>query len=93
LRWALDDCTSSVIAAPQNAPSNGVAAAFSNTVFRAAPASALSPSVITAMPRRKRPTPPTIETMVSNFPPVPCERPQRESACLARADRLVDWSR
>ena len=69
---ALDDCTMSVITAPQNVPSSGVAAAFSITVFRAVPASALSPSVITAMPRRNRPTPPTIETRVSKFPPVPC---------------------
>ncbi len=66
---ALDDCTIRVITAPQNVPSSGVAAAFSITVLRAVPASALSPSVITAMPRRKRPTPPTIETRVSKCPP------------------------
>ena len=48
------------------------AAAFSITVFRAVPARALSPSVITAMPRRNRPTPPTIEIVVSKCPPVHC---------------------
>ena len=69
---ALDDCTISVITAPQNVPSSGVAAAFSITVLRAVPASALSPSVITAMPKRNRPMPPTIETSVSKFPPGPC---------------------
>ncbi len=69
---ALDDCTMSVMIAPQNVPRSGVAAAFSITVFRAVPARALSPSVITAMPRRNRPTPPTIEIVVSKCPPVPC---------------------
>jgi hypothetical protein len=69
---ALDDCTMSVITAPQNVPSSGVAAAFSITVFRAVPARALSPSVITAMPKRKRPTPPTIEIAVSKCPPGRC---------------------
>ena len=69
---ALDDCTRSVMIAPQNVPSSGVAAAFSNTVLSAVPASALSPSVITAMPKRNRPTPPTIETVVSKSPPGPC---------------------
>ena len=69
---ALDDCTISVITAPQNVPSSGVAAAFSITVLRAVPASALSPSVITAMPKRNRPMPPTIETSVSKSPPGPC---------------------
>ena len=57
--------------APQNVPRSGVAAAFSNTVFKAVPASALSPSVITAMPKRNRPTPPMIETVVSKSPPGP----------------------
>jgi hypothetical protein len=32
----------------------------------------LSPSVITAMPRRNRPIPPTIEIRVSKLPPGPC---------------------
>ena len=68
---ALDDCTISVITAPQNVPSSGVAAAFSITVLRAVPASAFSPSVITAMPRRNRPMPPTIETVFPNFLPAP----------------------
>ena len=76
---ALDDCTMSVMIAPQNVPSSGVAAAFSITVFRAVPASALSPSVITAMPRRNRPIPPTIETSVSNFPPGPYVNVRRGS--------------
>ena len=73
---ALDDCTSRVMTAPQNVPSSGVAAALSITCFKAVPASALSPSVITAIPSRNRPMPPTIETMVSNFPPGPCVIPQ-----------------
>jgi len=42
----------------------GVTAAFANTPRKAVPARALSPSVITAMPRRKRPTPPITEIMV-----------------------------
>jgi hypothetical protein len=61
---ALDDCTKSVMIAPQNVPWSGVAAAFANTPRKAVPARALSPSVITAMPRRKRPTPPITEIIV-----------------------------
>ena len=88
---ALDDCTMSVITAPQNVPSSGVAAAFSITVLRAVPASALSPSVITAMPRRNRPTPPTIETRVSKFPPGHCVFVHSGNiAPLARREALVD---
>jgi hypothetical protein len=90
---ALDDCTRRVMIAPQNVPSRGVAAAFSNTVFNAVPARALSPSVITAMPSRNRPTPPTIETVVSNFPPGPCVIPQWESTWIARGDALVERMR
>ena len=84
---ALDDCTRSVMTAPQNVPSSGVAAAFSITVFRAVPASALSPSVITAMPRRNRPTPPTMETIVSNFPPDPLCDSAAGTPSVARAAR------
>ena len=87
---ALDDCTRSVMTAPQNVPSSGVAAAFSITCFKAVPASALSPSVMTAMPSRNRPTPPTMETIVSKFPPGPCVIPQWERPSVAREDALVD---
>ena len=61
---ALDDCTSSVTTAPQNAPESGVAAALLSTVRSEEPASALSPSVMTVMPSRNRPTPPRIEIVV-----------------------------
>lgn len=61
---ALDDCTRSVTIAPQNAPDRGVAAAFPSTVRSEDPASALSPSVMTVMPSKKRPTPPSIEIVV-----------------------------
>src|SRR5215471_13783324 len=61
---ALEDCTRSVTIAPQKEPSSGVAAALLSTVRRAEPASAFSPSVITVMPSRKRPTPPSIEIAV-----------------------------
>src|SRR5262249_24479217 len=40
-------------------------AALARTVRRADPPSAFKPSVITAMPRRKKPIPPTIATVVS----------------------------
>src|SRR5271169_4614788 len=61
---ALDDCTRSVTTAPQNAPDSGVAAALPSTVRSEEPASALSPSVMTVMPSRNRPTPPRIEIVV-----------------------------
>ena len=91
---ALEDCTMRVITAPQNVPSNGVAAAFSMTVFRAVPASALRPSVITAMPRRNRPTPPTIETVVSKSSSRPPRlSAQRQHSPLAPRGALVDRDR
>ena len=40
---ALDDCTMSVMTAPQNVPSSGVAAAFSITVFRGGAGERLEP--------------------------------------------------
>ena len=49
---ALDDCTSSVMIAPQKAPEKGVAAALPSTVRNDEPASAFSPSVMTVMPSR-----------------------------------------
>src|SRR5271163_4260923 len=61
---ALEDWTISVAMAPQKEPRSGVAAAFASTVRNAEPASALSPSVMTVMPRRNRPTPPRIEIAV-----------------------------
>jgi len=62
---ALDDCTRSVMTAPQKVPRSDVAAAFASTVRREEPARAFRPSVITAMPRRKRPIPPRMETVVA----------------------------
>jgi hypothetical protein len=61
---ALEDWTSSVTMAPQNAPDSGVAAALPNTVRRPEPAIALRPVVITVMPSKNRPTPPRIEITV-----------------------------
>ncbi len=61
---ALDVCTRSVMKVPQNAPESGVAAALLSTVRREEPARALSPSVMTVMPSRNRPTPPRIEIVV-----------------------------
>ena len=66
---ALDDCTRSVTTAPQTVPLNDVAVALANTVRRAEPASAFRPSVITAMPRRKKPIPPAMATVVSKASP------------------------
>src|SRR5271168_5123679 len=66
---ALDDCTSSVTIAPQKTPDSGVAAALPSTVRRAEPASAFSPSVMTDMPSRNRPTPPRTEIAVAMFTP------------------------
>src|SRR5262249_34467350 len=75
---ALDDWTSSVTTAPQNAPDSGVAAALLRTVRSPEPASALRPFVITVMPSRKRPTPPRIEIAVdmSRFAPCACVNDQ-----------------
>ena len=61
---ALDDCTRSVTRAPQKEPRNGVAAALPSTVRSAEPANAFRPPVITVMPSRKRPTPPSTEIAV-----------------------------
>src|SRR6516165_127994 len=61
---ALDDCTSSVTIAPQNAPESGVAAALLSTVRSAEPARPFRPSVMTVMPSKKRPTPPRMEIVV-----------------------------
>src|SRR5262245_49346743 len=58
---ALEDCTRSVTIAPQKEPSHGVAAALLSTVRRAEPANAFRPSVITVMPSKKSPTPPSAE--------------------------------
>jgi hypothetical protein len=58
---ALDDCPSSVMKAPQNAPESGGTAALLSTVCREEPAKALSPLVMTVMPSRNRPTPPRFE--------------------------------
>src|SRR5262245_21473396 len=61
---ALDDCTSSVTNAPQNAPDNGVAAALLSVARSPEPANALRPLVMTLMPSRNRPTPPRTEIVV-----------------------------
>ena len=74
--------------APQIVPRTGVAAAFASTPRKAEPASAFKPSVITAMPRRKRPTPPRMEIIVAKTHPPsghyfingPVVRNRRESA-------------
>ena len=61
---ALDDWTRSVTSAPQKEPRCGVAAALLSTVRSSEPANAFRPSVMTVMPRRKRPTPPSTEIAV-----------------------------
>src|SRR5262249_34524639 len=61
---ALDDCTISVMKAPQNALDNGVAAALLSVVRSPEPANALRPLVMTLMPSRNRPTPPRIAIVV-----------------------------
>ena len=61
---ALDDCTKSVTMAPQNEPCSGVAAALFSTVRSADPASAFRPPVMTVIPSRKRPMPPSTEIAV-----------------------------
>src|SRR6516164_8990763 len=61
---ALDDWTRSVTSAPQKEPRSGVAAALLSTVRSAEPANAFRPSVMTVMPRRKRPMPPITEIAV-----------------------------
>jgi hypothetical protein len=58
---ALDDCTSSVVKAPQNAPESGAAAALLSIVRREEFAKALRPLVMTVMPSRNRPAPPRFE--------------------------------
>src|SRR5215831_18716731 len=65
---ALDDCTISVMKAPQNAPDNGVAAALFSVVRSPEPANALRPLVMTLMPSRNRPTPPRIAIVVDIRP-------------------------
>src|SRR5215471_13383779 len=61
---ALDDCTISVMKAPQNAPEDGVAAALLSVARSPEPANAVRPPVMTLMPSRKRPTPPRTEIVV-----------------------------
>src|SRR5215469_3463852 len=61
---ALDDWTTRVTSAPQNAPRRGVAAALASTTRKAVPARAFMPPVMTVIPSRKRPTPPRIEIAV-----------------------------
>jgi hypothetical protein len=58
---ALDDCPSSVMKAPQNAPESGAAAALLSIVRREEFAKALRPLVMTVMPSRNRPAPPRFE--------------------------------
>src|SRR5215472_8227448 len=66
---ALDDCTKSVTMAPQKEPRSGVAAALLSTVRSAEPANAFRPAVITVMPSRKRPMPPSTEIAVDTPAP------------------------
>jgi hypothetical protein len=66
---ALDDCTRSVTTAPQKEPRSGVAAARLSTVRSAEPANAFRPAVITVIPSRKRPTPPSTEIAVDMSAP------------------------
>ena len=54
---ALDDCTSSVMKAPES----GAAAALLSIVRREEFAKALRPLVMTVMPSRNRPAPPRFE--------------------------------
>src|SRR5215475_14307381 len=61
---ALDDCTRSVTKAPQNVPDSGVAAILRSVVRSPEPANALRPLVMTLMPSRNRPTPPSTEIIV-----------------------------
>src|SRR5262245_15356081 len=68
---ALDDCTISVMKAPQNALDNGVAAALFSVVRSPEPANALRPPVMTLMPSRNRPTPPRIAIVVDIRAPSP----------------------
>ena len=88
--------------APQIVPRMGVAAAFASTPRRAEPASAFRPSVITAMPKRKRPTPPRMEIIVAKtYPPtghhcinVPIVRNHREPAGVwLRYFSNFDWAK
>src|SRR5215469_3312803 len=61
---ALDDCTISVMKAPQNAPDDGVAAALLSVARSPEPANRLRPPVMTLMPSRNKPTPPRTEIAV-----------------------------
>src|SRR5262245_39944088 len=67
---ALDDCTISVMKAPQNVLDNGVAAALLSVVRSPEPANALRPLVMTLMPSRNRPTPPRIAIVVDIRPSI-----------------------
>jgi hypothetical protein len=62
---ALDDCTSSVMKAPQKKLESGAAAALLSTLRREEPARALGPLVMTVMPSRNRPTPPRLEIVLT----------------------------
>src|SRR5215831_3165620 len=84
---ALEDCTRSVTIAPQKEPSSGVAAALPSTVRRAEPASAFNPSVITVMPSRNRPTPPSTEIAVDMGAPKGEWRSGQVLHCSAVAER------
>ena len=55
--------------APQKEPRSGVAAALLSTVRSAEPANAFRPAVITVMPSRKKPTPPSTEIAVDMLGP------------------------
>jgi len=55
---ALDDCNMAVVAAPVIAPDNGLRVKRIKTDRMAPPANARSPSVMTIMPSRNRPSPP-----------------------------------
>src|SRR5262245_18328571 len=69
---ALDDCTTSVTNAPQNAPDNGVAAALRIVVRSPGPATALRTFVMTLLSSRNRPTPPRTEIAVDIRAPTDC---------------------
>src|SRR5215469_17949410 len=84
---ALDDCTISVMKAPQNAPDDGVAAALPSVVRSPEPANALRPLVITLMPSKNRPTPPRTEIVVDMRAPPGCNDSQviqRSAAVVCR---------
>ena len=56
---ALDDCSSVVVAAPVKEPVKGLRVKCARTRFRKSPAMPFRPSVITTMPSRKSPIPPS----------------------------------